>query len=57
MARIFKWVISRRIALASPTCAAAESCCVWCMKNEVALVRERPYFVPSRARAFFTRAA
>ena len=55
--RIFSAVILRRIALASPTCAAAESCCVWCTKNDVALMRDRPYLVPSRPPPFFARAA
>ena len=35
----------------SPHAAAFESRwrCVWCTKNDVALARERPYLVPSRA--------
>ena len=37
--------------------AAAESCCVWCTKNDLALRRERPYWVPSRPPPFFVRAA
>lgn len=49
---LLKGVILQRIALASPTCAAAASCCVWCLKNECVLVaRERPYLVPSHPRA------
>ena len=38
-------VIFFRIPFASPTCAAAASCCVWCTKNDLALVngaRARP---------------
>ena len=31
-------VIFFRIPFASPTCAAAASCCVWCTKNDLALV-------------------
>ena len=33
----------------SPHAAAFESRCVWCTTNDVALARERPYLVPSRA--------
>jgi hypothetical protein len=36
--RIFISVIFFRIPFASPTCADAASCCVWCTKNDLALV-------------------
>ena len=45
------------LAPASPTCAATDSCSVWCMKNDLALMRDRPYFVPSRPPPFCARAA
>ena len=41
-ARIFISVIFFRIPFASPTCAAAASCCVWCTKNDLALVLDPP---------------
>jgi len=40
--RIFISVIFFRIPFASPTCAAAASCCVWCTKNDLALVLDPP---------------
>ena len=42
MRRIFISVIFFRIPFASPTCAAAASCCVWCTKNDLALVLNPP---------------
>jgi hypothetical protein len=49
-------VIFYRIAFASPTCAAAASCCVWCTKNDLALVLDPPYrhpgvFLPSQVKS------
>ena len=61
--RIFISVIFFRIPFATPTCAAAASCCVWCTKNDLALVLEpAPYDGGSvsgaaRARPAFARSA